>query len=365
LAEIAYSGKYVALDLSACTMTEGTGGEFDPNAANTNGTGKDKIVSLILPDAATKVTGRFNQNFTNLTSVSGEGVETIGSNAFNNCDTLTEVDFPVAKTIENYAFAYCDNLTSVSFPEAEILKYAAFADCYFLVSVDFPKVTTIEGYAFFKSYELNFTSANFPMATTIGSSAFYQCTSLTTADFLGEATDEQEASIGNSAFYGCTSLNTANFTAATRIEAKAFEGCTSLATASFPAVTYINYNVFDGCESLSSVDLRSAESFSHNVFRNTGDTALTVTLGSPAPVLGDAMFSGVSEEKIVTVRVPGGATGYGDIPKTYPNNDTHFENHNWGDGFRGAGLSQSGYFVSFSNCNDSIALHIEYLDDPE
>jgi hypothetical protein len=300
-------------------MTAEISGEFDPNAANTNGTGKDKIVSLILPDMATKVTGRFNQNFTNLTSVSGEGVKIIEENVFLACNNLSSVNFPVATTIGKSAFESCNNLSS----------------------------------------------ANFPAATTVGSLAFQNCTNLITVDFLGEASDGQEASIGYHAFEGCTKLETVNFPAATSIDYNAFKNCELLTTASFPAAKTIKDSVFYGCTSLSSVDLRSAESFSHSVFKNTGNEPLTVTLGSPAPVLDKGMFSDVSEEKIVTVRVPDGAEGYGNIPKTYPNAETAYNNYAWGDGFRGAGLTQSGYFVTFSNRNDSITVTIESLPEPE
>jgi hypothetical protein len=156
-----------------------------------------------------------------------------------------------------------------------------------------------------------------------------------------------------------------NFPAATSIGYRAFWKCDDLTSVDFPAVKTIGWGAFEECTSLSSVSLRSAESFIHSVFKNTGNEPLTVTLGSPAPVLYNGMFSGVSEEKIVTVRVPDGAEGYGDIPNDYPNSDTAYNNYAWGDGFRGAGLTQSGYFDSFSNRNDYIALHIEYLDDPE
>jgi hypothetical protein len=318
LAEIAYSDKYVALDLSACTMTEGTGGEFDPNAANTNGRGKDKIVSLVLPDAATKVKSSFS-SFTNLTSVSGEGVETIKSAAFAGSSGLSSVDFPAATTIEFAAFADCANLTTV--------------DC--------------------------------PAATTIGNSAFYNCAELTEVNFLGEATDDQPASIGNSAFYGCTKLETVTVTAATIIDYSAFYNCISLTTASFPAAETINYNAFYNCTSLSALDLRSAKTFGYGVFIATGTEPLTVTLGTMAPAVGHGMFDSVSSAKSVTVRVPDGAEGYGDIPKTYPNEETAFNNYAWGDGFRGAGWTQNGSFVNFGSCNDSITVSIQSFEEPE
>jgi hypothetical protein len=94
LSTIASSGKYVSLDLSACTM-DGT--EFDPGTA----TGADKITALVLPDAAESIKAGADNNatfkaFTGLTSISGAGVETIGDYAFLRCTDLTEVSLPAA-----------------------------------------------------------------------------------------------------------------------------------------------------------------------------------------------------------------------------------------------------------------------------
>jgi hypothetical protein len=104
LSAIYTGGKFVALDLSACAMT----GEFDP--VSSNSTGKNRIVSLVLPDGATRVkagadflTAAF-RNFTALTSVAGANITSIGEFAFWGCTGLTTVDLSAATFIEEFAF---------------------------------------------------------------------------------------------------------------------------------------------------------------------------------------------------------------------------------------------------------------------
>jgi hypothetical protein len=92
LAVIAGAGKYVSLDLSACTMTET---EFVPGTYG----GANRVTALVLPDAAknipaeTSSSGAFSA-FTALKSLSGVGVETIGASAFSGCTNLVMVSLP-------------------------------------------------------------------------------------------------------------------------------------------------------------------------------------------------------------------------------------------------------------------------------
>ncbi|MDR1930025.1 MAG: leucine-rich repeat domain-containing protein, partial [Treponema sp.] len=101
------AGKYVALDLSACSMT-GMNGVFD--ADDTVSTGKDKIVSLILPDTAQGIQRGDTYNptfkhFTALTEISGRNVTAIGDWAFADCTAaLTTVSFPKATSVGILAF---------------------------------------------------------------------------------------------------------------------------------------------------------------------------------------------------------------------------------------------------------------------
>jgi hypothetical protein len=88
-------GKYAALDLSACTMN---GTEFDPGTD----AGADKVTALILPDAVKSVPAGIwgtarrvpFRAFTNLTSISGEGIENVGDLAFSYCTSLASVSLP-------------------------------------------------------------------------------------------------------------------------------------------------------------------------------------------------------------------------------------------------------------------------------
>jgi hypothetical protein len=148
----------VALDLSACTMS---GTEFDPVASDT-GThlvaAKGKIVSLVLPDAATSVkagSGSSNstfKNFTTLTSVTGSKVETIGQYAFSGCTSLTEVNLPEATTISYYVFFECASLTEVNLPNATTIGTYAFSRCNNLTTLSLPKATSIGANVFYESF---------------------------------------------------------------------------------------------------------------------------------------------------------------------------------------------------------------------
>ncbi|MHB9295672.1 hypothetical protein PilKf_01419 [Pillotina sp. SPG140] len=104
LTTIKAADKYVALDLSACRM-DGT--EFDPGTAST---GENKIVSLILPNAAQSIkSGDYDsatfKNFTALKEIRGSTIKNIGDFAFDSCKSLTTVSFPEATTIGDFAFS--------------------------------------------------------------------------------------------------------------------------------------------------------------------------------------------------------------------------------------------------------------------
>jgi hypothetical protein len=171
LAEIAAAGKYVALDLSACTMS---GTEFDPDSSSS--TGKALIVSLVLPSAATSIkVGTYSdptfKYFTALKTVSGENITTVGDYAFKGCTALTSVSLPQATSIGEYAFDGCTALTSVDLPRAETIgDLYAFAYCTALTSVSLPQATYIGVAAFEGCTAL--TSVSLPQAQTIRYGAF-------------------------------------------------------------------------------------------------------------------------------------------------------------------------------------------------
>jgi hypothetical protein len=207
LAVIAEVGKYVSLDLSACTMTET---EFVPRTD----AGANRVTALVLPDAAksipagTSVSSGYSYTyyatfraFTALTSLSGAGVKTIGDYTFYGCDSLASVSLPKAQTIGDEAFSGCTSLTSVSLPAATSIGYDAFWSCDNLATVSLPAAQTIDASAFQVCTSL--TSVSLPVVTSIGNGAFWGCDNLATVSLPATPPD-----IGNHMFTNTGSSGT-------------------------------------------------------------------------------------------------------------------------------------------------------------
>ncbi|MDR2742848.1 MAG: leucine-rich repeat domain-containing protein [Treponema sp.] len=305
LAVIAAAGKYVDVDLSLCSMT---GTVFDPDWEFS--TGKDRVVSLILPDAAKSIVGGAIppnltnpafKNFTSLQSISGSGIETIGASAFFMCDTLTTVDFPAATYIDKWAFASCIALTTVDFPAATHIGDVAFHYCKALTTVNLPAATYIGTEAFSSNYAL--VSLDLSAATFIGQLAFYACYDLTTLN-LPEVT-----TLAIQALDLCPALTTLYLPKATDIGPHALSGCSALTTLDLPSATHIEYSAFSNCRALTTLNL-PAVTYIGQAFEGSGDQALTITLPKDAPTidLGDYPEYQNDYSKTVTVKRPAGST---------------------------------------------------------
>ena len=140
LEAIAARDAFVSLDLSPCarsTVNYGgglrSGGTFDP--VNSVSTGKDKIRSLTLPDAAVSlVPGAVGKTpfsvFENLTAINGAHVTDIGIYALSNCDSLTGFNFPELENIGDYAFSGCTGLESATLGTVlAVIGDGAFIGC--------------------------------------------------------------------------------------------------------------------------------------------------------------------------------------------------------------------------------------------
>jgi hypothetical protein len=332
LTAIDNANKYVALDLSACTMTNT---EFDPGY--TISTGKNRIASLILPDAATSIAaGTFSdstfKNFTALKSVTGGAVTNVSDYAFisydaNNCDALETVSLPVAITIGEWAFVGCDALKTVNLPAATSIGAVAFAYCTALTSVNISAVTNIGIEAFYGCSTLMAISLPTSLESTEGN-PFPGCTSLTAITIdaqnpnykaeggkllskdgktligwptatgnitlpgitilsdesfsyatLTSVTLPAATTIGRWAFTDCTALTTVDLPVAVTIGLAAFSGCTALTTVDLPVTVTIGLATFSGCTGLTAVNLPVATSIGDNTFY--GCTALE-TVDLPA-----------------------------------------------------------------------------------
>ena len=180
LSEIEITGKYVALDLSASTMS---GAAFNPDHRVEKG--KRFIVSLILPDAATSINNwaplpgsnspTFSK-FSQLQEVVGANITHIGNSAFAGSANLSSAYFPLAESIGNFAFRY-SGLIRAYFPQAVTIGNNAFAGSASLVSAYFPRAASVGNLAFAGCE--NLTSISLPQVTSIGNMAFESCPSLT------------------------------------------------------------------------------------------------------------------------------------------------------------------------------------------
>ena len=167
-------------------------------------------------------------------------IDTIWSNAFENCHTLSNIYLPNSiRTIDSLAFGNCVNLSMIDIPDNVETINTAFMNCG-LVSVYIPaSVKTIHQYAFYgcrlvavhinpdntmydsrdecfglvesKTNTLLIGTLDFSQSTakipnsieTIASNAFYKQKDLTTVEI-----PEKVKSIHTDAFYGCSELIT-------------------------------------------------------------------------------------------------------------------------------------------------------------
>ena len=87
-------------------------------------------IDLIGDDACVKQL--VTDDFSNTNGVYiDDGVQTIGSSAFENCSNLTSVDFPIATSIGGSAFQYCSKLTSLILRKSDTICTLSNANSFY------------------------------------------------------------------------------------------------------------------------------------------------------------------------------------------------------------------------------------------
>jgi len=353
-------GKFVDLDLAGCAMSASN--VFSPYKATA--TGEFYIVGLTLPDAARGIADGTNESptflhFSNLKSIIGELVVTIGSSSFcgqkdgdswKGGNELT-IDFPRAGFIGEYAFAHraLPPYYSVLFPNVTVIGDHAFESCPFQ-SAKFPTTydLTIGSYAFSGCYNLN--ELEIPKAVSIGSYAFSGCY------FLENVIAPEVTRIGDSAFEGCFRLADVNFNEVVFIGDNAFYRCAfeelslpklimagdyafhecAFTTLNLPEVWTIGEYAFKDCQKLESLYMPSVERIGRCAFYFSygGGTDLCITLGEEPPIVGDNLFYHLTAAKEVTVMIPSTTKAkYGPTPVKEKINDKTWGNAFWYMGY--------------------------------
>ena len=156
----------------------------------------------------------------------GNGITSIGSNAFNSCYNITSIKISGSvTTINESAFKSCYSLTYINIPETvTCIGDYAFSACYMLASINIPdSVTKIGKYAFRDCYSL--TYINIPeTVTSIGDYAFSTCYSLSSVSLPGS----MKIFPGNM-FRDCYGLTSINIPASVyHISGNAFYSCTAM-----------------------------------------------------------------------------------------------------------------------------------------
>ena len=330
--------KYVNLDLSSCTLAS-TG--FYPNSSYSSG--KDKIVSIILPDAATSIPhyqisnifkttsdNRFDY-FTELREVTSRNVTIIGKSTFYNCPKLKLANFPLMQTIYDSAFKNCVSLENIKLPR----------NINFNFSIDIPP----------PSSSGDFTSSGNPFAgcplvtfTMTGTGDLETIESNRALVRGGTELVLYPSASGNITLNGITTIGQA-----------AFADCANLETVNLPDVSSMNSCAFFRCSSLYKLDMKKIANISNYAFALTEGTNLTILMGETAPTVYYCPFFRVNVPKTVTVKVPAGATGYGPVPSTYEGNNDEI---NWGNELRNnitPGTPGSMFYITV---NQNITVHV-------
>ena len=207
------------------------------------------IEKVEIGDGVTSIGSNAFRSFSLLSAITiPVGVTSIGSNAFRSCYSLSAITIPVGMTsIDGYAFNSCYSLSAITIPDGvtSIDSYA-FYNCSSLSAITIPVgVTSIDGSAFQYCYSLS--AITIPVGvTSIGSNAFYNCYSLSAITIPVGVT-----SIGSNAFRSCSSLSAITIpVGVTSIDGSAFHYCTGVRYYDFTHHTTVptlsNTDAFNG-----------------------------------------------------------------------------------------------------------------------
>lgn len=275
---------------------------------------KSKITSVVIGNGVTSIGNNAFEDCSALKSVSGmKGVTSLGKWAFYKCTSLESFAIPSGvKSIPDCLFYDCSKLNSVTIhDQVTSIGSAAFFGCSILKTLSIPdSVKTIGYYAFGACNKLE--TINIPDGVTeIPSRAFSSCYALKKLDIPQSVTK-----IGDGAFDHCTSLGKdSDGTIAipaqvTAIGSEAFRGCSALTSLALPqTVTSIGHTAFQGCSNLETINIPSGvKAIEHDTFRGC-EKLKDVTIPADVTSIGDRAFEACKTFK--NIKIPEGVTTIG------------------------------------------------------
>lgn len=271
------------------------------------------LESITIPASVTEISSGAFKGCKNLKEVIflGNGLLTIGDNAFYGCTSLTDINIPTSVTEIGAAAFESVPIETLELENLKTLGSSAFYGSS-LKTARLPALTSMGSYAFAYCSELDTVELN-TLLTAISSSAFYMCTSLESFEVPASVTV-----IDSYAFTGCESLlNIEISNGLETLGSGAFSGCAGLESVDLPAtVTSIGSNAFSGCSAIKSLTLPTMSTTLAALFNNSVPTELTevgvlngaipqnafkdistitkLTLGSGITTVGSGAFSGCS-----------------------------------------------------------------------
>lgn len=266
----------------------------------------DKITTFIIPEGVTSIGERAFQECNGISVLNiPKTVTSIGNFAFLNCTGEITINCSIKNN--TYGVFKNANFSKVIIGEGVTsIGYNAFMDCDMLTSVELPQTINSIGTSVFKNCT-SLESINLPDGIkSISSSLFYGCTNLSNITIPQNVTK-----IGSYAFNDCNSLTTINLPeSVTKIEDGAFNGCKGLTSIIIPeGVTSIGSNAFGGCEKLTSINIpKQITKINNSVFANCYSLE-NVIIPNSVTSIGDMAFYDC--EGLTSVTIPNSVTSIG------------------------------------------------------
>ena len=219
--------------------------------------------------------------------VIGEGVTSVGKNAFYTYGNITSVSLPSTLTIiERSAFYGCNQLSTIHFSEGlQSIEKNAFTSCNGLTSIVLPSTLTSLGEFVFLTCH-GITSIDLPAGLqTIGNYAFQNCDGLT--DVTVHWTSLAGLSMGNNPFLSVTTSNVKLHvpfgTAAMYAAASPWSGFNIVEQAPYAgAGTVADPYLISSAEdwNILADQVAAGNTYAGKFFRQTADISVTTMVGA-------------------------------------------------------------------------------------